>query len=48
LAFLSRAGIGLFLPWRNFLPHIVVLGSLNMDLVMRVANLPRAGETLRG
>ncbi len=30
------------------MPHIVVLGSLNMDLVMRVANLPRAGETLRG
>jgi len=29
-------------------PHIVVLGSLNMDLVLRVPHAPAAGETLLG
>ena len=27
-------------------PHVVVIGSLNMDLVARVHQLPRAGETV--
>ncbi|WP_239467154.1 ribokinase [Rhodoferax koreensis] len=30
------------------MPHIVVLGSLNMDLVLRVPHAPAAGETLHG
>ncbi|MEA2573066.1 MAG: ribokinase [Chloroflexia bacterium] len=29
-------------------PQIVVLGSLNMDLVIRVPHLPAPGETIRG
>lgn len=29
-------------------PRIVVLGSLNMDIVLRVPHAPAAGETLRG
>ncbi len=29
-------------------PHIVVLGSLNMDIVLRVPQAPAAGETLLG
>jgi len=29
-------------------PRIVVVGSINMDLVTRVARLPRPGETVRG
>jgi ribokinase len=29
-------------------PHIVVLGSLNMDFVVRVARLPAPGETVLG
>lgn len=29
-------------------PHIVVVGSINMDLVARVARLPRPGETVHG
>lgn len=29
-------------------PRIVVLGSLNMDLVLRVPHMPRAGETMLG
>src|SRR5438445_227782 len=29
-------------------PHVVVVGSINMDLVVRVARLPRPGETLSG
>jgi ribokinase len=29
-------------------PDIVVFGSMNMDLVVRVARAPRGGETLRG
>jgi len=29
-------------------PRIVVVGSINMDLVARVARLPRPGETLHG
>ncbi|QDL37098.1 ribokinase [Rhodoferax sediminis] len=29
-------------------PRIVVLGSLNMDLVLRVPHAPEAGETLQG
>ena len=30
------------------LPKIVVVGSINMDLVARVAKLPRPGETIIG
>ena len=30
------------------IPDIVVFGSLNMDLVVRVAQAPRGGETLQG
>jgi ribokinase len=30
------------------IPEIVVFGSLNMDLVVRVAQAPRGGETLQG
>ena len=30
-------------PW-----HIVVVGSINMDLVARMARLPRPGETVHG
>lgn len=33
---------------RNPPPRIVVLGSLNMDLVLRVPHAPAAGETLLG
>jgi ribokinase len=29
-------------------PHIVVVGSINMDLVARMARLPRSGETVHG
>lgn len=29
-------------------PNVVVVGSVNMDLVVRVARLPRPGETLHG
>lgn len=29
-------------------PHIVVIGSLNMDLVARMTRLPRPGETVHG
>lgn len=29
-------------------PHLVVVGSINMDLVARVAQLPRPGETVQG
>jgi ribokinase len=29
-------------------PHIVVIGSLNMDLVVQLDRMPRAGETLQG
>lgn len=29
-------------------PHIVVVGSINMDLVARMTRLPRPGETLHG
>ena len=29
-------------------PHIVVVGSINMDLVARMARLPRLGETVSG
>ena len=29
-------------------PHIVVVGSINMDLVARMARLPRPGETVHG
>ena len=29
-------------------PHIVVVGSINMDLVARMARLPRLGETVHG
>ena len=28
--------------------HVLVVGSLNMDLVMRVPRLPRPGETIVG
>ncbi len=30
------------------IPHIVVMGSLNMDFVVRVAHLPSPGETALG
>ena len=30
------------------MPHIVVVGSLNMDLVVRVPHLPVPGETILG
>ncbi len=30
------------------IPHIVVVGSINMDLVARMARLPRPGETVPG
>jgi len=30
------------------MPEIVVLGSINMDLVVRAERMPRPGETLRG
>jgi len=30
------------------LPRIVVIGSINMDLVVRVERLPKPGETVRG
>jgi ribokinase len=29
-------------------PHVVVVGSINMDLVARMARLPRTGETIHG
>jgi ribokinase len=29
-------------------PHIVVVGSINMDLVARIARLPQTGETIHG
>lgn len=29
-------------------PHIVVVGSINMDLVARMSRLPRTGETIHG
>lgn len=32
----------------NAAPHIVVLGGLNMDLVVRVPVIPRPGETITG
>ena len=32
----------------NKTPQIVIVGSINMDLVVRVARLPRAGETVHG
>ena len=28
--------------------HVVVVGSLNMDLVVRIPQIPRPGETLLG
>lgn len=30
------------------IPHIVVVGSINMDLVVRMARLPKPGETVHG
>ena len=35
-------------PLTGAAPQIVVLGSLNMDLVLRVPHMPRAGETMLG
>ena len=35
-------------PSPTLAPQIVVLGSLNMDLVARMERLPRAGETVSG
>jgi ribokinase len=29
-------------------PHILVVGSLNMDLVVQMPSIPRPGETLLG
>ena len=31
----------------NTAPHIVVVGSINMDLVAKVSRLPRPGETVQ-
>ncbi|MBS0450357.1 MAG: ribokinase [Proteobacteria bacterium] len=36
------------MDWMQDAPRIVVLGSLNMDLVLRVPHAPDAGETLMG
>jgi ribokinase len=33
---------------RNEMKPIVVIGSINMDLVCRTQNLPRGGETVLG
>ena len=30
------------------MPHIMIVGSINMDLVVRVAHLPQSGETILG
>jgi ribokinase len=30
------------------MPSITIVGSLNMDLVVRVAHLPASGETILG
>ncbi len=30
------------------MPHITIVGSINMDLVVRVAHLPQSGETILG
>ena len=30
------------------MPDIVVVGSLNMDLIVRAPRLPRPGETIAG
>src|SRR6266508_7017825 len=30
------------------MPHITIVGSINMDLVVRVAHLPEPGETILG
>jgi ribokinase len=35
-------------PERGRRPHVVVVGSINMDLVVRLERLPRPGETLPG
>ena len=35
-------------PDRAHVPHIVVVGSINMDLVAPMARLPRPGETVPG
>ena len=32
----------------TFIPHIVVVGSINMDLVARMVRLPKPGETVPG
>ncbi|HUT73971.1 MAG TPA: PfkB family carbohydrate kinase, partial [Armatimonadota bacterium] len=30
------------------MPRVVVIGSINMDLVVRAERLPRPGETIHG
>ncbi len=35
-------------PRKFILPRVVVVGSLNMDLVVRTSRIPRPGETIHG
>src|SRR5688500_2425894 len=44
----SRVDGGRFARTRRLTPRIVVVGSINLDLVARVERLPRPGETVTG